>query len=191
MWSLVYCPAVVIQLTGSLSYFALSDLDFLESIKLVNYVRSQVRAGNMSPNVSSKDAFADDAYLKPVLEDDALLYSLDEVEDVEDKPSENPISSKADSRVQELQEELEDLRQQFSEYRLAVQKSMEEQLSAEDDKLAAAGPSASDLKKIEDTDSDYFSSYSYNCMEPCGGCGFTMERFSDMIFALQLFTRLC
>lgn len=145
----------------------LSDLDFMGTVKLVNYIRSQVKAGNMSPDVSSKEVFEDDVYLKPVLEDDALLYSLDDVDsegDAEAKPSETSGTAGAEHRILELQEELERLQDQFSQYKIAVQRSMEEQLSEEDEKLASAGPSAKTLKKIEDADSDYFSSYSFNGM---------------------------
>ncbi|PKY08559.1 protein arginine methyltransferase RmtB [Aspergillus campestris IBT 28561] len=137
-------------------------LDFLEKIKLVNYLRSQVKAGNMSPDVSTKEKFEDDAYLKPVLEDDALLYSLDDIEDTE---SEAPRGTEADKRVVELQEELERLQSQFFEYRTAVQKSMEDQLTQEDDKIVAAGPSTRTAPgKAEEIDADYFSSYSYNAI---------------------------
>lgn len=142
------------------SAFTPSDLDFLDKIKLVNYVRSQVKAGNLSPDVSAKEKFEDEIYLKPVLEDDALLYSLDDIEDTE---AEAPHGTEADKRVVELQEELERLQSQFLEYRSAVQKSMEDQLSKEDDKIVAAGPSTKTApSKAEEIDADYFSSYSYN-----------------------------
>ena len=42
---------------------------------------------------------------------------------------------------------------------------MEEQLSQEDSKLTSSGPSAKAVDKIEEADSDYFSSYSYNGIE--------------------------
>lgn len=139
------------------------DLDFLDTIKLVNYVRSQVKAENSAPDVSSKANFEDEAYLKPVLEDDALLYSLGDALE-EEELSEVP-GGEAEKRVLELQEDLERLQTQFSEYRLAVQKSMDEQLSKEDEELSsslsAAGPSKS-TSRIEAAESDYFSSYSYN-----------------------------
>ncbi|PYI15483.1 S-adenosyl-L-methionine-dependent methyltransferase [Aspergillus japonicus CBS 114.51] len=138
------------------------DLDFLGTIKLVNYVRSQVKQGNMSPDVSSKDKFDDELYLMPVLEDDALLYSLD---DIDEEGPEAAGETDAERRVIELQEDLERLQTQFSEYRDAVQKSMEEQLSKEDEKLKA-NPNASTARrttsKIEEADADYFVSYSYN-----------------------------
>ncbi|KAI9928934.1 hypothetical protein ASPWEDRAFT_169231 [Aspergillus wentii DTO 134E9] len=135
------------------------DLDFLGTIKLVNYVRSQVKAGNSTPDVSSKEKFENDEYLQPVLEDDALLYSLDDI--AEDEDAEAPTSTEAERRVIELQEDLERLQSQFSEYRLAVQKSMEEQLTKEDEKLDNV-PSKKTVNKLEEADSDYFVSYSYN-----------------------------
>lgn len=134
------------------------DLDFIGLIKLVNYVRSQVKAGNTTPDVSSKDKFDDDAYMKPVLENDALLYSLGDIEEEDAEPS---GGDDAERRVVELQEDLERLQTQFTEYRLAVQRSMEEQLSQEDSRLSA-GPSTRSKSKIEEVDSDYFVSYQYN-----------------------------
>ncbi|KAL3482312.1 S-adenosyl-L-methionine-dependent methyltransferase [Aspergillus californicus] len=136
------------------------DLDFLDTIKLVNYIRSQVKDGNLTPDISSKDKFQDDIYLQPVLEDDALLYSLD---DIEDEESGNAGGTQAERQVVELQEELERLRIQFSEYRNAVQKSMDEQLTKEDEKLDPGQSSeARAAKRVEEIDLDYFSSYAYN-----------------------------
>ncbi|KAL6240051.1 hypothetical protein BDW75DRAFT_1660 [Aspergillus navahoensis] len=138
------------------------DLDFLDTIKLINYIRSSVKNGYMTPDVSSKDKFQDEIYLKPVLEDDALLYSLDDIEDGES--GEAAGETQAERQVVELQEELERLRIQFSEYRLAVQKSLEEQLTKEDEKLAspAGQPAGRARTKAEEVDCDYFNSYAYN-----------------------------
>ncbi|OJJ44269.1 hypothetical protein ASPZODRAFT_144840 [Penicilliopsis zonata CBS 506.65] len=141
------------------------DLDFLESIKLVNYIRTQIKAGNKTPDVSSKTLFEDDAYLKPVLEDDALLYSLEDLDDLEETPAAG--ENEAERRVLELQEELERLQSQFSEYRMAVQKSMEEQLSVEETKLGSAPKGASDKTKkseVEEEESGYFTAYAYNAI---------------------------
>ncbi|KAJ5683773.1 Ribosomal protein arginine N-methyltransferase rmt3 [Penicillium maclennaniae] len=134
-------------------------LDFLDTIKLVNYVRSEVKAGNKTPDVSSKAKFADDAFMKPVLEDDALLYSLDDIaEDTEAAPGND-----AERKVIELQEDLERLQTQFSEYRLAVQKSLADQLNKEDEKLEpGASVKKSPADKIEEADEGYFTSYAYN-----------------------------
>lgn len=135
----------------------------------------------MNPDVSSRELFEDDVYLKPVLEDDALLYNLDDMDDTEEKKSEAPGAGDAERRVLELQEELERLQNQFSEYRIAVQKSMEEQLSEEDEKLASAGPSAKALKRVEDADSDYFTSYSYNGMEFLYHSSIDTSRLTDIM----------
>ncbi|KAA8646370.1 hypothetical protein EYZ11_012019 [Aspergillus tanneri] len=132
-------------------------LDFLGTIKLVNYIRSQVKVGNLNPDVSSKSNFDDEIYLKPVLEDDALLYSLD---DIDDETSEAAGGTEAEQRVIELQEELKRLQTQFSEYRIAVKQSMEEQLSKEDEKLSTVTRRV--VNKTEEADADYFVSYSYN-----------------------------
>ena len=127
---------------------------------MVNYVRSEVKSGNKTPDVSSKEKFADDAYMKPVLEDDALLYSLDDI--TEEQGEEAAPGSDAERRVQELQEDLERLQSQFSEYRLAVQQSMDDQLAKEDDKIAPTGKSSA--IKAQEIDEDYFASYAYNGM---------------------------
>lgn len=122
-------------------------------------MRSEIKKGNKEPSVSSSAVFDDDIYLKPVLDDDALLYSLDDLTDdveVEDRKESN------EKRVLELQEELEKLKNQFSEYRLAVQKSLGEQLagvSVDDNTTLAEVPKKG---KIEEADADYFTSYSFN-----------------------------
>lgn len=140
------------------------DLDFLDTIKLVNYVRTEVKTGNKTPDLSSKSKFEDDAYLKPVMEDDALLYSLDDITEEQDQDA--TPGSDAERRVLELQEDLERLQNQFSEYRLAVQKSMEDQLTKEDEKLepGASVKTGSAKDRIQEADADYFTSYSYNSM---------------------------
>jgi protein arginine N-methyltransferase 3 len=139
-----------------------SDLDFLDNIKLVNYIRTEVKNGNNTPDVSSKSKFEDDAYLKPVLEDDALLYSLDDL--AEEQGEESTPSAETNRQVTQLQEELEQLQTQFSEYRIAVQKSMDDQLSKEDEKLAEATPkpSAHTVDRLQEADDGYFVSYAYN-----------------------------
>lgn len=123
-----------------------------------------MKAGNKNPDVSSKSKFEDDAYLKPVMEDDALLYSLDDI--TEDQNEDAAPGSDSERRVLELQEDLERLQTQFSEYRLAVQKSMEDQLTKEDEKLepGASVKTGSAKDRIQEADADYFTSYSYNSM---------------------------
>ena len=143
-------------------FFPLLDLDFLDNIKLVNYVRTEVKNGNNTPDVSSKSKFEDEVYLKPVLEDDALLYSLDDL--TEEQVEHAVPAAETNRQVLELQENLERLQTQFSEYRLAVQKSMDDQLSKEDDKLAESNPqpSAKAVDRLQDAEDGYFVSYAYN-----------------------------
>ncbi|KAL1960891.1 hypothetical protein VTO42DRAFT_5874 [Malbranchea cinnamomea] len=140
------------------------DLDFFGTIKLVNYIRSEVKAGNSKPDVSSKSLFEDEKYMIPVLEDDALLYSLDEV-------SHDPLpvtggNDNADpaTRVQELEQELSRLRGEFAEYKNLVKKSLEKELSNESDRESSARRPREDpeTRKFEQAEEGYFSSYSYN-----------------------------
>ncbi|EMD00791.1 hypothetical protein BAUCODRAFT_29160 [Baudoinia panamericana UAMH 10762] len=56
-----------------------NQLDFYSTIRLINYVREQVRLGANAIEYSHPAAWADEKYLQPVLEDDALLYSIDEL----------------------------------------------------------------------------------------------------------------
>lgn len=54
------------------------QLDFYSTIKLVNYIRHEGRL-NQSYDLSSPELWKDDKYLQPALENDALLFSLDEL----------------------------------------------------------------------------------------------------------------
>ena len=85
------------------------------TIKLVNYVRREVKEGRgQSLNVSSSTVFEDDQYLQPVLEDDALLYNLEDIFEHGANPNSAPSSSttmpsgiaagsEADLKIKELQ----------------------------------------------------------------------------------------
>jgi protein arginine N-methyltransferase 3 len=138
----------------------------------VNYIRSEVKHGNTTIDVSSISPFKDEKYLKPVLEDDALLYNLDDLQEestLTNLPQSRNTAENAleDKRIRDLQEALDRLQSQFTAYRLAVQSSLEEQLS-KDDKLTPASEhntrqgSSKGSDWIETADSDYFTSYAYN-----------------------------
>ena len=74
-----------------------TELDFFATIQLVNYVRSQVRQGVTVVDfatASSGTPWTDEKYLQPVLEDDALLYSIDELADPDD--AEDPLATAAE-----------------------------------------------------------------------------------------------
>lgn len=157
-------------------------LDFYGAVKMVNYVRSEVRDGNLKPQVSSRAVFEDDKYLKPVLEGDALLIGLDDVlgETEDENARTNGLGDGAVtdgivdgtlSRIAELEGELQKLQSQFLEYRETVKKTLDDRWNDRGDALpttangvglsAAADGAPGPLAKRDD-DSHYFTSYSYN-----------------------------
>lgn len=107
----------------------------------------------------TREDFADEKFLKPVLEDDALLISLDELPEILPIKQNNPeVSANLVARVSELEEELRRIQSQFEDYRTTVKQTLDERWAEK-----GAG-SSSELAKEEkrDDDSHYFSSYSYN-----------------------------
>lgn len=141
-------------------------LDFYGNVKLVNYIRSQVHSGQKVSSDVSKAEFEDDKFLKPVLEDDALLFSLDELPEVtEGAQSANLDKGKAVStdseplaaRVIELEEDLRRMQLQFDNYRSTVSQTLDERWNA-----SGVSKSTEEKEEKRDDDSHYFSSYSYN-----------------------------
>lgn len=107
--------------------------------------------------------------MMPVLEDDALLYSLDDVSG-EEQPSDSGEGQSSrgkeqetDKRVLELQEELDRIQGQFADYQSAVKRSLDKDLEKKDEGLSEA-LSAGRSNKVRAEESDYFTSYSYNSM---------------------------
>jgi len=143
-------------------------LDFYGSIKLVNFIRSQVHSGNkVSPEISQKD-LDDEKYLRPVLEDDALLFSLDELPDVMEGvqgTNGQEVSNgsvELVSRVSELEAELRRVQLQFDNYRASVSETLDDRWNEKD----PSGAAGSGQEEKRDDDSHYFSSYSYNGWSP-------------------------
>ncbi|RPB10885.1 S-adenosyl-L-methionine-dependent methyltransferase [Morchella conica CCBAS932] len=124
------------------------ELDFYGTIKLVNYIRSETKASRV-PDFTSRAFLDDDKFLQPVLEDDTLLFSLDDPE-LDLGTEEKGATTNAD-KVKELELRLASLSQQFLEYKNAVNKSFEAQL---------AEPDKDEVKR--DDDSHYFHSYAGN-----------------------------
>lgn len=145
-------------------------------IKLVNFIRSEVKRGNLTPDLSSKSVLDVDRYLQPVLEGDPLLYSFDEVVgDIGDElpsaiangtvPFTEEDGASAVNRIIELEKELQRLQLEFSEYRETVTKALEHRWNSTDDVAKPVNGTEKSCNKKEspqDDDSHYFSSYSTN-----------------------------
>lgn len=143
-----------------------ADLEFLELIKLVNYIRTNVKEGNPKPDVSSKSPFDKDIYLKPVLDDDALLYSLDDAFD--DEPDINSPTTALESEITSLRDQVSQLQSQFSAYRTDVQRSLLQNLNRNDSPAPQDNPASSSSKQpptssrtSTQADADYFTSYAH------------------------------
>lgn len=101
----------------------------------------------------------DDKYLRPVLEDDALLFDLGDEEEEEEECIKDGAKGLTEDqkRIHELEERLKKLELVHSEYREAVNRSLEMRL----------GEDRGDKKEGSEDDSHYFESYSGN-----GKCSF-------------------
>ncbi|RMD44500.1 hypothetical protein DV735_g740, partial [Chaetothyriales sp. CBS 134920] len=128
------------------------QLDDLEKIKLINYIRAEVKKGNTKPKIESKAVFDDDKYLQPVLVDDAVLYSLEDV-----LPS---VTADDLDETETLRQQLATLKGQFDSYRNDVHKVLIQQIG---DEVEPTRPAASETsKKTSRIDEEYFQSYAYN-----------------------------
>lgn len=129
------------------------SLDFYALIKMVNFIRSEIKSGHSVTGTITREDFEHDKFLKPVLEDDELLFSLDDLPE-----SKGTKENELVSRVAELEEELRKTQSQFAEYRDTVKQTLDARWN-EKSSSETAGPSAGEKR---DDDSHYFSSYSYN-----------------------------
>lgn len=130
----------------------LLELDFEGAIKLVNYIRSEAQQGRKPSQITTRDVFDDATYLKPVLEDDALLFSLDELLDasqLEDSP----------------EKKLAFLQECFQEYKIEVAESAERWLNAGETTASSSEALAQEATKTttEKQDNGYFGTYADNC----------------------------
>ena len=157
-------------------------LDFLDVVKLVNYIRSEVKVGAQKPDISAKSKFQDEQYLLPVLEDDALLWNLHDIvghdlDDVDEDtggvsvkaPSGTTTDRNDENRIAELENklqlaelELEARRNEIKFLQLKFEESLDREDARERDMIAASsgmGP-ARTTPMLGNTDSSYFASYS-------------------------------
>ncbi|KAL8735263.1 MAG: hypothetical protein Q9181_002875 [Wetmoreana brouardii] len=149
------------------------SLDVFGMIKLINFVRAEVAQGRLRPNVMPANFLEGDRHLKPVIDDDALLYSVDEIFDVI-KSQTNPLTNvpiqarMTQEEVQDMAKECNELREQVVYYRSALQKTYLENLELQErnfnepsEQDVINGTTATSAREIEN-DSHYFSSYGYN-----------------------------
>jgi protein arginine N-methyltransferase 3 len=138
----------------------------LSSIKLVNYIRQQAKEGNTKLEIKSATEFEDEKYLQPILEDDALLFSLDDL-----SPSSQPGDASGDNanattntspeaKIAELEKQLQGVQSQYVEYRHQVEETLEKRWSDESTGKSLSSVEAQSGKP--DYDGNYFDSYSYN-----------------------------
>lgn len=142
-------------------------LDFLGSVKLVNYLRKEASKGNIVTTLSSDEAFEADEYLQPTLEDDALLFSLDEIADDQNVDEDAIATTKTGEDTHILQQRIADLESQFANYRSEVAETLNSRWGVSQDALTsdnAVKPSisGSDKASLEKYDRGYFETYSYN-----------------------------
>lgn len=140
-------------------------------IKLINFVRTQMKNGQFRPDVSLENFLEGDKYLTPVFEDDALLYSIDDIFDIAEKyvplsTDGNVATFYSTLQVQDMIRENNQLHDQVAYYRSALQKTYLEKM----DLLERPGSSEPNMNgeesgsraKESDSDSHYFSSYAHN-----------------------------
>ena len=136
------------------------NLEFHDAIKLVNFVRAQVLDQQPLPQPITASDFADDKYLKPVLENDAVLFSLDDIleENENNTIAETVSGDSCDSLLAQkrrLEAELAAVKDQFANYRLAVEKTLDKRWGDDQE------PSPSSCIK-KDSSNYYFESYAMN-----------------------------
>ena len=132
--------------------------------------------------------FADDSYLQPVLEDDALLFYLDDITaDESDRGEAAPtqkgqgLTRNQSDKVRELEAELSKIKSQFADYRLVVGKALDDRwnavpndpgsVSATEPQLLTVTESSSASNKMGNNssnipenspDDSYFASYGHH-----------------------------
>ncbi|PHH83905.1 hypothetical protein CDD83_2841 [Cordyceps sp. RAO-2017] len=136
------------------------QLDFLGAAKLVNYIRCQVKRGQSVPETIHLGDISDDIYLKPVMDNDAVLFSLGDILHVADGSTDSSIETEDDLviRNRQLEAEVSKLQSNFANYRLLVQENLTRCWSDEDNIVSKSTTTSSVVATKELTDT-YFESY--------------------------------
>ncbi|OTB04603.1 hypothetical protein M426DRAFT_153207 [Hypoxylon sp. CI-4A] len=148
------------------------QLDFHGCVKLVNFIRQRVHEGLPVTEEISWSDIDQEQYLKPVLDDDAVILGLFDLPEL--KPADEVQNgSNGDNAVlvddllkrnSELQEEISRVKAQFDSYRVAVQQTLDERWGdadqAEAESAAAKASRGKEVgeKKVDDSKS-YWESY--------------------------------
>ena len=153
-------------------------------------VRKSVKEGAALPQEITADHLADDKLLIPVLEDDALIFCLDDLPEPA-APGQQGRADAAESKGKvtqagsgeggpavdellqknaQLQAELEQLAKQFTNYRLAVEQTLDKRWGVDEEGEKGSEPSSSGKaaaapeKKQHEASAYYFESYAHNGM---------------------------
>ncbi|KAL7624764.1 Ribosomal protein arginine N-methyltransferase rmt3 [Parahypoxylon ruwenzoriense] len=148
------------------------QLDFHGCVQLVNFIRQRVHEGlPVTEDISWPD-INHDQYLKPVLDDDAVILGLFDLPEV--KPAGVAVSQGGDNAVivedllkrnSELQGELTRVKARFDNYRVAVQKTLDERWGDVDPAEQPAESATkvrgkqNEAEKEEDESKYYWESY--------------------------------
>ncbi|TGJ85448.1 hypothetical protein E0Z10_g3293 [Xylaria hypoxylon] len=151
------------------------QLDFHGCVKLVNFIRQRVHEGlPVSEDISVAD-IDDDAYLKPVLDDDAVIIGLFDLPELS-APDAIIAAQSGDNgalvndllkRNTELQEQLASVLLQHENYQAAVSKTLDErwgEAGADDNtkktnQTAGKGKGKDGVEEKEDESKYYWESY--------------------------------
>jgi protein arginine N-methyltransferase 3 len=140
----------------------------------VNSVRQRVHEGVTLPDEITLNEIEDDRYLKPVLDDDALILCLDDLpEPTAPTGGIKQVEASAEDLIRcnaELQNELEALAKRFNNYRLAVQQTLDTRWGEDDadnPSNSTAAPAAAQESSVtgkggNDYSESYFASYARN-----------------------------
>ncbi|KAI1213676.1 S-adenosyl-L-methionine-dependent methyltransferase [Annulohypoxylon truncatum] len=151
------------------------QLDFYGCIKLVNFIRQRVHEGLPVTEDITWSAIDQEQYLKPVLDDDAVILALDELPELTPAGAGTTTAQGGGDnavlvddllkRNSDLQEELERVKAQFDSYRVAVQQTLDErwgdvdQAEAESAAAAAKAGKGKGVEKKVDESQYYWDSY--------------------------------
>ncbi|KAL0940806.1 protein arginine methyltransferase [Colletotrichum truncatum] len=139
-------------------------LDFFGTVKLVNFVRQCTHDGTGLPQNISADDISDDRFLKPVIEDDALIMALTEL-DLDSEPIESAqvAPHSASNREAFLEEELKRVQDQYASYRLAVEQTLDRRWGDDAPSTSSARSEKPGEKEARKDESQYYwESYAGN-----------------------------